>query len=339
MLSLGKSWRERRDALGSKMKLLVNGTEHDLDVASDMPLLWALRDFVGLTGTKFGCGIGLCGACVVHIDGKPARSCLTPVSSVSGKRSRHDRGHLRQGCRSGADGVAAARRRAMRLLPVGSDHERDRPIERKVQTDRRRHRECDGRQYLSMRNLCQDSGGDPRGLAHARLRRMSHVRGDALEKTYTLVFTSQFPSRLRRGSGRTRHWLRIRRRTHAEEAANGNTAGAGPKAPPTPDAFIRIAPDDSVTVLIKHLDMGQGVATGLTTIVAEELDADWSQMRAEFAPANAKLYNNLAFGSIQGTGGSTSVTNSWDQLRSAAATARAMLVAAAAEIGKFPLPR
>ena len=58
-----------------------------------------------------------------------------------------------------------------------------------------------------------------------------------------------------------------------------------------PDAFIRIAPDDSVTVLIKHLDMGQGVITGLTTIVAEELDADWSQMRAEFAPANAKLYN------------------------------------------------
>jgi len=118
---------------------------------------------------------------------------------------------------------------------------------------------------------------------------------------------------------------------HAEEAANGSKAGAGPKAPPMPDAFIHIAPDDSVTVLIKHLDMGQGVTTGLTTIVAEELDADWSQMRAEFAPANAKLYNNLAFGPMQGTGGSTSVANSWDQLRSAAAAARAMLVAAAAE--------
>ena len=122
----------------------------------------------------------------------------------------------------------------------------------------------------------------------------------------------------------------------AEEAANGSKAGAGPKAPPMPDAFIRIAPDDSVTVLIKHLDMGQGVTTGLTTIVAEELDADWSQMRAEFAPANAKLYNNLAFGPMQGTGGSTSVSNSWDQLRSAAAAARAMLAAAAAEDWKVP---
>ena len=68
------------------MKLLVNGTEHDLDVVPGMPLLWALRDFVGLTGTKFGCGIGLCGACVVHIDGTPVRSCLTPVSSAAGKR-------------------------------------------------------------------------------------------------------------------------------------------------------------------------------------------------------------------------------------------------------------
>jgi isoquinoline 1-oxidoreductase beta subunit len=105
-----------------------------------------------------------------------------------------------------------------------------------------------------------------------------------------------------------------------------------------PDAFIRIAQDDSATVLIKHRDMGQGVTTGLTTIVAEELDADWSQMRAEFAPANAKLYNSLAFGPMQGTGGSTSVANSWDQLRSAAAASCAMLVAAAAEDWKV-LPR
>lgn len=100
---------------------------------------------------------------------------------------------------------------------------------------------------------------------------------------------------------------------------------------PMPNAFVRIAPDSTVTVLIKHLDMGQGVTTGLPTIVAEELDADWSQMRAAFAPADAKLYNNLAFGPVQGTGGSTSVANSWEQLRKAGAAARQMLVTAAAE--------
>jgi isoquinoline 1-oxidoreductase subunit beta len=109
-----------------------------------------------------------------------------------------------------------------------------------------------------------------------------------------------------------------------------------PQDPPAPNAFIRIAPDNTVTVLVKHLDKGQGVTTGFTTIVADELDADWAQMRAEFAPANAALYNNLLFGSIQATGGSTSVANSFDQLRKAAAAARAMMVAAAAQDWNLP---
>jgi len=102
-----------------------------------------------------------------------------------------------------------------------------------------------------------------------------------------------------------------------------------------PNAFVRIAPDNTVTVMIKHLEMGQGVYTGLPTIVAEELDAAWSQMRAEHAPANAELYKNLAFG-MQGTGGSTAVANSFEQLRRAGATARAMLVQAAAAVWRVP---
>jgi isoquinoline 1-oxidoreductase subunit alpha len=65
--------------------LRINDQEHELDVSADMPLLWALRDVVGLTGTKFGCGVALCGACTVHIDGRPIRSCITPVANVVGK--------------------------------------------------------------------------------------------------------------------------------------------------------------------------------------------------------------------------------------------------------------
>jgi isoquinoline 1-oxidoreductase subunit alpha len=65
--------------------LQINGKEHELDVPDDMPLLWALRDVVGLTGTKFGCGVALCGACTVHLDGRAIRSCITPVGSVTGK--------------------------------------------------------------------------------------------------------------------------------------------------------------------------------------------------------------------------------------------------------------
>ena len=98
-----------------------------------------------------------------------------------------------------------------------------------------------------------------------------------------------------------------------------------------PNAFLRIAPDNSVTVIAKHLEMGQGTYTGLATIVADELDADWAQIRVESAPADASKYANLAFGTMQGTGGSSAMANSWMQLRNAGATARAMLVAAAAQ--------
>lgn len=112
---------------------------------------------------------------------------------------------------------------------------------------------------------------------------------------------------------------------------------ATPQDGPMPNAFIRIAPDNTVTVLSKHLDMGQGNTTGLTTVVADELDADWAQMRTAFAPANAALYNNLFFGPVQGTGGSTAIANSWEQLRKAGAAARAMLVSAAADTWKVPV--
>jgi isoquinoline 1-oxidoreductase alpha subunit len=68
------------------LKMNINGKTYDLDVGPDMPLLWAIRDRVGLTGTKYGCGAALCGACTVHVDGVATRSCTTPVSAVQGKR-------------------------------------------------------------------------------------------------------------------------------------------------------------------------------------------------------------------------------------------------------------
>ncbi|SMF08001.1 isoquinoline 1-oxidoreductase, beta subunit [Alteromonadaceae bacterium Bs31] len=97
------------------------------------------------------------------------------------------------------------------------------------------------------------------------------------------------------------------------------------------NAFVKITPDNRVVVVIKHLDKGQGVTTGLATIVAEEMDANWSQVGWEFAPADATKYNNLFWGPNQGTGGSTAIANSWQQLRNAGAAARAMFVNAAAK--------
>src|ERR1700716_3643755 len=65
--------------------LRINGEDRSVDAPGDMPLLWVLRDLIGLTGTKFGCGIAQCGACTVHLDGKPVRSCVLPVSGVGGR--------------------------------------------------------------------------------------------------------------------------------------------------------------------------------------------------------------------------------------------------------------
>ena len=140
---------------------------------------------------------------------------------------------------------------------------------------------------------------------------------------------------LKAGAGLT---LAIYLPTAAAVEAGPGKAGGVAVGPVSfePNAFVRIGEDNTVTVIIKHLEMGQGTYTGLPTLVAEELDADWSQIRVEGAPADAKRYNNLFWGPIQGTGGSTAMANSFMQMRQAGAAARAMLVSAAATEWNVP---
>lgn len=121
----------------------------------------------------------------------------------------------------------------------------------------------------------------------------------------------------------------------AEVGGPGHAGSAMVDGEFSPNAFLRIGTDGTVTVVSKHLEMGQGVYTGLATLVAEELDADWSRVTVEGAPADAKRYSNL-FWKAQGTGGSTAIANSYEQMRRAGATARAMLVSAAAQQWKVP---
>ena len=122
-------------------------------------------------------------------------------------------------------------------------------------------------------------------------------------------------------------------KTRAQDAAVEAAVPAAPAVPP--NAFIHVAPDDTVTVIVKHIEFGQGPLTGLATLVAEELDADWSQMRGALAHADDALYANLAFG-MQGTGGSTALGNSFLQMRGAGAAVRQMLVETAAEARGVP---
>lgn len=110
-------------------------------------------------------------------------------------------------------------------------------------------------------------------------------------------------------------------------------APAKPNYPP--NAFVRIAPDDSITIVINKSEMGQGVYTSLAMLIAEELEADWSRISVESAPV-ASVYNHTAFG-MQLTGGSTSVTSSWEQMRRVGASARMLLIRAAAESWAVPV--
>ncbi len=113
-------------------------------------------------------------------------------------------------------------------------------------------------------------------------------------------------------------------------------ADAAPAAPPfEANAFVRIDAEGNVTVIAKHLEMGQGAYTGLATLLADELDADWNKVRVEGAPADDARYKNLRMG-MMGTGGSSSMSNSFLQYREAGAAARAMLVAAAAAQWQVP---
>ena len=112
----------------------------------------------------------------------------------------------------------------------------------------------------------------------------------------------------------------------AEAAADSVLAGQDDMVA---NAFVRISTDNVVTVIIKHAELGQGSYTGLATIAAEEMDADWGQVVCEAAPANKALYSNLLFGA-QITGGSTAIANSYTQMREAGGSARRMFSSAAA---------
>ena len=139
----------------------VNGDTHSVDVDGDMPLLWVLRDVLGMTGTKFGCGIAQCGACTVHIDGKPVRSCLLPVGAVGDRAVTTIEG-------IGATPSGAKVQKAWLDLEViqcgycqsGPDHVGGGAACGHAQSRRFRYRRRDGGQYLPLRHLRAHSRRD-----------------------------------------------------------------------------------------------------------------------------------------------------------------------------------
>ena len=109
-------------ASSEMIQLTVNGAKQSFSGRPEMPLLWYLRDILGLTGSKFGCGIGLCGACTVHVNGQATRSCVTTMRDAAGKEVTTIEGLEKNGLHPRSEGLDANQRAAMRLLPGGTDH-------------------------------------------------------------------------------------------------------------------------------------------------------------------------------------------------------------------------
>ena len=144
-------------------KLNINGRVRDVQVEADTPLLWVIREQVGLTGTKYGCGVAQCGACSVHINGELVRSCVLPVAGVKATdKIVTIEGLSATTLAPRAEGMGGARRAAVRLLPVRADHGRGGPPEEEAQTDRPGHRRRDD-QHLPVRHLSAHSRGGARG--------------------------------------------------------------------------------------------------------------------------------------------------------------------------------
>ncbi|MBI5589117.1 MAG: molybdopterin-dependent oxidoreductase [Deltaproteobacteria bacterium] len=268
-----------------EIKLDVNRKEYKVAAQVDTPLLWVIREQLHLTGTKYGCGIGRCGACTVLVDGKAVRSCLTSVSKVAGKEITTIEG-----------------------LSDDGNH----PIQRAwIEADVPQCGYCHSGQIMSAAALVAEhpdptdeeidlamSGNICRCGTYQRIRGAVHLASGMKAEEGQVVIT---------------------------RATNVDTEG-GARISLNP--FIRIGPDESVTIIVNHSEMGQGVYTALPMLVAEELECDWTKISVEAAPVDP-AYDHTQFG-FQLTGGSTSVASEWERLRRAGAGAREKLIAAAA---------
>ena len=296
----------------------INGAQHDIDVDGDTPLLWVLRDVL-YDGYQNGCGIAQCGACTVHIDGNPVRSCLLRVGAVGERAVTTIEG-------IGTTEAGAKVQKAWLDLEV-------------IQCGY-----CQSGQIMSAAAL----------LAKIRIptMRTSTRRWRAISVAVAPMCAFAKPSRAPQATARGgRHDANARRPFASGCPANGLAGGLvlafqwplraaavyepeqppdKPNGPVAPNAFIRIDNAGKTTLVIPQAEMGQGVYTAIAMILAEELDADFAQVVIKHSPASDKLYANPLFG-IQVTGNSNSIRSFWDKLRGAGASARTMPIAAAAE--------
>jgi isoquinoline 1-oxidoreductase beta subunit len=242
-----------------KLSLTINGVAKEINADPNMPLLWVLRDLLGLTGTKFGCGVAQCGACTIHLNGEAVRSCVTKVSRAIGQQV---------------------------VTIEGLTEKNDHPLQIAwSELDVPQCGYCQSGQIMNRRNFIQSSA----------------VLGGGLLISFTIPQANKIAA----------------------------LAEVPLKAGFAPNAFLNIGIDNTITVTLSHVEMGQGIWTTLPMLIAEELDVDLHHVIVRHGGAD-KNFNHTVFG-VQITGGSSTTWSEFDRYRNAGATARLMLVQAAAK--------
>ena len=287
----------------------LNGRSVSVHSPEDAPLLWVIRDELGLTGTKFGCGIGFCGACTVHVEGRATRSCITPLSAIAGAKV---------------------------TTIEGLDPEGRHPLQAawlELQVPQCGY--CQSGQIMQAATLLKDypdptdrdinavmAGSVCRCMAYGRIRKPSSSRPRECERSDSWLVCllmdcgrSFEPSR--RGFLITMMGAGVMLGYARSSLAAGPARSAGELFEPT--IWYGIDPSGTVTINIIRAEMGQHVGTALGRIVAEELEADWNKVKIVTVDSDSKW-------GVMLTGGSYSVWQSFPLLSRAGAAGRIALI-------------
>ncbi len=273
--------------------LTVNDKHHTLQIDKRQPLLWVLRDELGLKGTKYGCGVGVCGICLVHVNGIPVRSCTTPVGDVANKSI------------TTIEGVSLKH-------PV---------VQAWIAEQVPQCGYCQPGQVMMAISLLE-------GNANSTEPNIEAAMSTVLCRCGSYPRISRAVQRAKRVVEQNEHTGQAYDSKHVQLHKLVSESERDSAEVFAPNPWIRIHGDGTVTIVIDRAEMGQGVITGLAMLVAEELEVDLDQVRAVFAPADS-AYSNPIIGE-QLTGGSTSIRGSWNHLRKAGAGTREILIRAAA---------
>jgi hypothetical protein len=253
--------------------LKVNGVQKSFQGDPEMPLLWYLRDVLELTGTKFGCGVAVCGSCTIHLNGEAVRSCVTPVKAAEGKSVTTIEGL------ASAQGLHPVQKAWIAAdVPVhtgGADHAGSGADQIQSPSERQGNRRSDVRQHLPLRHL---PAHPRRHQGRRQGGRMNPIQNFSRRDFVKGVFPAGAFVLCAQASP-----LKLLADHHLGTAADPVKGAAF-----NPSIWLGIEPDGSVTVVAHRSEMGSGSRTGVPIILADELEADWKRVRIVQAIGDAK---------------------------------------------------